>query len=125
MTEEKYHKQVYFQSGMEDYIRAIIASMTFYPSRHFQTAILRRNLPFPKKSQLMTGDIFEYTIIDGKLEKFCVRLHLTDVLHYCYSITVNGTIVTGWKNRAEDLHFTLQRGKYIENKEPKTGEQNR
>lgn len=119
--ESKYHKQIYFQEGMEDYIRFLLAGMTFYPSKHFSTAMLRRKLPFPTKTQLMNSSIFEYTTLDGKLEKFCVRCALTDVLHYCYSITTNGTVVTGWKNKAEDNHFTLQEGKYVENKKSETG----
>ena len=112
--QKKYHKQVYFDSSIMEFIKVLLAGLTFYPSRHFSTAMLRRQLPFPTRRNLLEADIFEYTTIDGKLEKFCVRCALSDTLHYCYSISVRGYIITGWKNKAEDLHFTLQKGKYCE-----------
>ena len=87
---KRYHKDVYFEESAEEEIRSLMNTLTFYPTRHMMQKTLYRKLPFPSKSILTCGEIFEYYKEGEQIIKFCVRCNNGGEKDVCYAISNGG-----------------------------------
>ena len=108
---KRYHRDVYFEEFAEEQIKSIMSTLTFYPTSHMMQKTLHRKLPFPSKSLLMNGSIFEYYREGKDIIKFCVRCEYGDK-DVCFAVADSGRVVTGWWNKKKDTHITLDKSLY-------------
>ena len=125
MNIQKWHKEVGFEKGAEAVIRTIFSSFeSLNYTRHAMNQTIQDRygiIPTCRVSDLKGVEIFEYTKVDGVLQKVAIRVsNLSKDLDYCYSISVDpnslfhgtGSVITCWANKKDDIHHTLDRKQY-------------
>ena len=117
MNTTKYHKEVGFEKGAEEAIKQVFASFqSLRYTRHAMTQTVQDRygiIPVCKVSDLQDAEIFEYTKTDGILQKVAIRVsNLSKDLDHCYSVSVDGNVITCWTNKKDDVHHTLDRKQY-------------
>ena len=121
MNPKKWHKEIWFEDGVEEAIRNIFASfIKLSYTRHAMLQTIQDRygiIPTCRVSDLKDAEIFEYTKENGYLKKIAIRVkNLSNELDYCYSISVEGNVITAWANKKDDIHYTLDRKLYEGNK---------
>jgi lantibiotic modifying enzyme len=117
MNAQKFHREVGFEATalkeIQDGLRRL------YQLRYTQHAKLETIkdrysiIPVIKLSDIKLSDIFEYTKEQGEIVKFAVRVTSYDkALDFCYSISLDGNVITVWANTKEDSHRTLNERAY-------------
>lgn len=115
----KYHKEIGFKA--EDKEKALVLidklqGFNYSFSRHclgelrqeaeaegIGKAILAYSLNF--------DNVFELALDNGKIEKIGFRIPFKDK-DIIFILSRNKTIITAWTNKAEDLHYTLNKNNY-------------
>ena len=117
MTTNKFHKDIGFEPGA---IKEIIASLsrlsTLRYTQHAKLETIKDRysiIPVIKLSDIKPEEIFEYTREGNEIVKFAIRLTgLDKTLDFCYSVSLDGNVITVWANTKEDSHRTLNEGLY-------------
>jgi hypothetical protein len=117
MSIKKFHRDTGFEQGA---IKEIFHGLQrFSQLRYTQHAKLETIkdryaiIPVVKLHHINPADIFEYTREDGQIVKFAIRIRSFDNnLDFCYSISLDGNVVTAWANDKADSHRTLNEALY-------------
>jgi hypothetical protein len=117
MNTVKFHREVGFEPGaIEEIIAGLkrLSSLRYTQHAKFETIKDRYSIiPVVKLEDIKPEEIFEYTREGNQIVKFAVRLTGLDrVLDFCYSISLDGNVITVWANTKEDSHRTLNEGLY-------------
>ena len=117
MNITKFHKEVGFEKGIEEEIKKVFASFdSLNYTRHAMNQTIQDRygiIPTCRVSDLQGAEIFEYTKANGVLQKVAIRVtNLSKDLDHCYSISVDGNVITAWTNKKDDTHYTLDKRQY-------------
>lgn len=112
----RYHKDVFFEVGALDEIKALIETIDLQPTKHFMKNWIKRgNVCIPTEHVIKTGNIFEYyrEVGTGKIDRFAVRCtNISNNYDIIYVINNVGRIVTAWSNTKEEQHQNLRKELY-------------
>jgi hypothetical protein len=117
MVTNKFHRDIGFEPGAIKEIMAGLgrfSQLRYTQHAKFETIKDRYSIiPVIKLSDIKPEEIFEYTREGNRIVKFAVRLTGLDrVLDFCYSVSLDGNVITVWANTKEDSHRTLNEGLY-------------
>ena len=113
----KFHKEVGFEPGATEEIMAALGRLSRLTyTRHAQLETIKdryKIIPVLKLADIEPDDIFEYTRMGGRIERIAIRVKKFDQwFDFCYSVSLEGMVVTAWANSKDDDHSTLRRREY-------------
>lgn len=118
---KRFHKEVFFEEGVEEEIRELLSNSVIQPSKHFlDNWVKRGKICIPTKKMLEEGTIFEYYrgVASGKIDRYVIRCtKISDEYDVIFVVNNHGVLVTSWVNTKEEQHENLRRELYCDGTE--------
>ena len=118
MGTQRFHKEVGFESGaLKEIFGRLQRFSQIQYTRHAQLETIKdryATIPVLKLVDIKPNDVFEYTKELGEITRFAIRIKNFDKgLDFCYSVSLDGNVITVWANTKEDSHQTLNVAQYV------------
>lgn len=84
-------------------------------TRHAFSRLMQKNIRPEKMLDIKAGEVFEFERLPCGRPKLAIRKPYDGVWDVCYVLIPEGSgwrVVTCWKNKIEDRHFTLDTSLY-------------